>query len=103
MDKIISQLQPNEHYGCGTRLRVVYTHDGITESQTCILANTFEDPFLFQVISIDGYHSGSVEGYIRRQYDQDELNMTNICSGSHLLLELKERVFQNIKSIDLVK
>lgn len=96
-------MQLEEHYGCGTKLRVVYSHDGVTEDQICILANTFEDNFIFQVISINGYHAGSIEGYVRRQYDQSELDRTNTCSGFHLKEELKERVFQNIESIELVK
>ena len=96
-------LDVEEHYRSGTKLRVVYTHDGIRENQICILANTFEDDKLFQVISINGYHAGSIEGYIRRQYDLKNLNKTNICSGAHLQQELEERVFQNIETIEVLK
>ena len=96
-------LQPDCLYKSGTKLNVVYSHDGIEENQICILADTFEESFLFQVISIDGYHAGCVEGYIKRQYGVNDLDKTNVCTGSHLQNELKERVFQNIKSVSLIE
>ena len=38
-----------------------------------------------------------------RQYDLNNLDKTNICSGAYLQQELKERVFQNIEIIEVVK
>lgn len=87
----------------GTQFIIEYEHDGITESQKCILAKTFEDDFLFQVITIDGYHSGTIEGYISRQFEKTNLKKANLCTWEFLQSELKKRVFQNIKKIQILE
>jgi hypothetical protein len=102
MEKLLD-LKPEEFYNCGTQLLVLYKHDGVLISQHCILAKTFEDDFLFQVISIGGYYSGMIEGYIRKQFDENEKDKANLCTGVHLEEQLNKWVFQNIQSIKIVE
>ena len=51
----------------GTVLRINHESDGIIYDEKYILADTYEDDFVFQVISISGYHSGAIEGYIETE------------------------------------
>lgn len=89
-----------KYYGIGTKFLVEYQHDGITEKQKCILAKMIDDDFLFQVITIDGYHSGTVEGYISRQFDKTNQH-ANLCTWDFIKSELKKRVFPHIQKIEL--
>jgi|SRR5690606_26768085 len=74
----------------GTIIKVKYKHDGIEENQLCILADVFEEEYLFQVISINGYHSGSIEGYVRKQFFDDKQYS---CTISYLIEQLEKNVF----------
>src|SRR5690554_6588742 len=89
-----------KYFGVGTKLYVEYEHDGVIESQKCILAKTFEDDFLFQVITIEGYHSSEIEGYISKQFDKTNIKMRNFCTWDFLQSELEKKVFPNIKKIE---
>lgn len=81
---------------------MIYKHDGLTEVQDCILAKTFEEDFLFQVISINGHYSGYIEGYIRKQFESNSKKV-NLCNGDHLENQLNEHVFPNIQSIKILE
>ena len=91
-----------KYFGIGTKFYVEYEHDGVIESQKCILAKTFEDNFLFQVITIEVYHSGEVEGYISKQFDNNNTEMRNFCTLCFLQSELEKKVFPNIKKMEII-
>ena len=99
---MLSPLTPNKLISCGVKLQVIYMHDGLAVVQDCILAKTFEEDFLFQVISINGHYSGYIEGYIRKQFDSNS-EKVNSCTGDHLVNQLNEYVFPNIQSIKILE
>lgn len=85
-------------YKMGTIIEIIYTHDGIKEKQNIFLANTFAHDELFQVIVIEGYHVGEVDGYIEKQFS-DIMG----CTWEHLEQQLRKRIYGNIESIKILK
>lgn len=85
-----------KYYGRGTILKVIYDDNEIK----CILAECFDENEVFQVISLDGYHTGCIKGYIYKEFRD---NRGNFCTLEHLEQQLKERVFFNFKSFEIIK
>ena len=70
-------------YRIGTIIQFDYEHDGIIEKDHLfILAQSHMVDYLFQLICIKGYHIGTIEGYIKRESDNQSV------SKEHLTIEL---------------
>ena len=61
-----------------------------------ILAECQEFKYIFQIICISGYNSGSLSGYIKKDQNLQRINKKAI-SYSHLIIELK----RNFGEVDL--
>lgn len=88
------------YYGVGLLLKVIYNWEGVEKTSNCILAQTFDKEELFQVIENQGYYAGYIKGYIKKQFNDDK---SNFCTWNHLESELKERVFGEILSIEILE
>lgn len=78
-------------YKKGSIIKFDYKHDGIVEKDhVFILADCFETEFIFQIICIEGYHRGTIEGLIRKE--EGEIGSIK---KEHLVKELN-RNFINI-------
>jgi hypothetical protein len=91
-----------KYYGLGTIFNVCYKHDGVMEEQQCILSNTYEEDFLFQVVVIKGYHAGQIDGFIEYQFPKNDHKKRNFCTLRHLRRQLINRVYSNITVLDIV-
>ncbi|MGB6083045.1 hypothetical protein [Moheibacter sp.] len=90
-----------KYYGRGTILKVSYEIDGdILVEEKCILAECYDTKEVFQVIAIDGRYSGVIEGYISKQFSD---NRKGFCNINHLEQQLRERIFHNFKSFEIVE
>ncbi len=85
----------------GTVISVQFEMNGIIEEQKCILAISFDSNELFQVITIDGWHAGEIEGYIKKEFNDDA--RSNVCTWGHLERQLRDRVFINLKHLQLIE
>ena len=56
-------------YYRGTILEVSYEWEGRHECHQAILAELHEEDFAFQVIQINEYHAGCVDGWIHNQFE----------------------------------
>ena len=52
-------------YACGTIFTISYFWD-YYRTETFILAQCFEEDYEFQIITITGYHAGTISGYIKK-------------------------------------
>jgi len=91
-----------EYYRMGTIISVQFEVNGIIETQKCILAKSFDSNELFQVITIDGWHAGEIEGYIKKEFNNNNTK-NNLCTWGHLEKQLRERVFVNLKHLQLIE
>lgn len=68
-----------------------YEHDGVVEkNHKFIIAKNHDSDYKFQLICIEGYHAGEIEGYIK-----GEEGLENQMSEEHLKKELNN-IFINI-------
>ena len=66
----------------GDIIKFDYKHDGVNEyNHLFILVKCYEDDFIFQLVCIKGYHSGTIECYIRKEKG-------SVISRNHLIKEL---------------
>ena len=56
-------------YYCGTIFEVKYELEGEIHQHKSILAEIFEEDFVFQVIQINGAHAGCIKGVIHREFE----------------------------------
>lgn len=55
-------------YKAGQVIIFDYEHDGVVEkNHKFILADSHDSDYIFQLICIEGYHAGVIEGYISKE------------------------------------
>lgn len=91
----------NKYYGRGTKFYVTYKHEGIVDEELCILADTYEVEFLFQVVVITGYYAGVIEGYIEYQFKEND-NRKKFCTIHHIKKQLKKRIYSEIIDFNII-
>ena len=84
----------NKIYYKGTCFSVEYNSDGTHYKRHLILAETYEEGMVFQVIEIKGYDAGIIRGYIPNEFNDAK------CVTLPFLVEMISRfVFPNIIKI----
>lgn len=83
-------------YYKGTCFFVEYVSNGVQYKRHLLLAETFEEEMVFQVIEIKGYDAGLIRGYIPKEFDNAK------CVTLPFLYEMISRfVFSNIIKIKI--
>ena len=82
----------------GTKVEFIAKFDNKDIKLDYLLVESFEPDFVFQLVCIDGYYSGNVSGFIKREKIVD--NVGSI-TKKHLITELK-RNFLGFKVRSLV-
>ena len=87
-----NQVEENKIFYRGTIFTISYFWDR-KERDTFVLAECQDDGFIFQIICISGYNSGTIMGYIKRGIFRTERGIT--------YKELVEGIKENILNPDL--
>jgi len=88
------KIKANEVYYKGTYVYVKYVSEGVVRERYLLLAETYEEEMVFQVIEIGGYDAGLIRGYIPKEFNDAK------CVTFPFLKKMMERfVFPNIIKI----
>lgn len=86
----------NKIYYKGTSFSVEYYLDGVHYKRHLLLAETYEEGMVFQVIETKGYDAGMIRGYIPKEFNDAK------CVTLQFLYEIIDRfVFPNIMKIKI--
>lgn len=88
------------YFGVGTILKIIYNWEGQKKVSNCILAMTFDEQEVFQIIETHGDNAGYIKGYIERQFNDYR---GHFCTWEHLEQQLRERVFGDVQSIQIIE
>jgi hypothetical protein len=71
-------------YKEGSAFSFDFEHDGVIEkNHKFILKGSVDSDFIFQILCVDGFHKGTVEGYVKK-----EIGVENGTTKDHLKNEL---------------
>lgn len=90
----MKQMKRQRVYYKGTRFWVKYSIDGITHRRFLLLAETYEENMVFQVIEERGYDAGLIRGYIPKEF-----NDAMFVTYSHLNRMACKYIFPNISKL----
>ena len=89
-------INTNKIYYKGTCFSVEYDSDGVYYKRHLLLAETYEEGMVFQVIEIKGYDAGIIRGYIPKEFNDAK------CVTLPFLYDMISRfVFPNIIKIKI--
>ena len=91
-EKMNNQVEKNKIFYRGTIFTISYFWDR-RERDTFVLAECQDDDFIFQIICISGYNSGTIMGHIKRGIFRTARGIT--------YKELVEGIKENILNPDL--
>jgi len=83
-------------YFAGTKIRIEYIYDGHHKCHDAILAQIFEEDFVFQIIAISEYEAGLIDGYIRRQFKD-----IHAVTYDYLYKESEEMIYSKIIKLEI--
>jgi len=83
-------------YFAGTKFKIEYIFDGQHKSYEAILAQVFEEDYVFQIIAISEYEAGYIKGYIKKEFKN-----VHAVSYDYLYTEL-ERIFSTILKFEII-
>lgn len=73
------------------------------EVENYLLAECFEDDYIFQIIRFDGYQRGSIAGYIKKENSMSEMTIAGI-SQEHLIKELRRNLIDfDLKEMKILR
>ncbi len=84
-------------YFQGTVYEASYKCDSGVETHQSILAVSFEEGFVFQVVQINEYYAGEIEFMIPRQFEH-----VNAVTYSFLLNELTKRAHGEVSDLKII-
>ena len=91
-------INQNERlYYRGTIFEVTYEREGRIETHQSILAQTFDEGFVFVVVQINEYHAGCIDGYIHSQFEY-----VIAVTQSFLQKELARQCYSNILKFQII-
>src|SRR5690242_5420837 len=70
------------------------------EDNTYMLCESFEKGYVFQIFSVDGYHAGCCEGFIKEEEGLEDTHRG--VSKEHLINEIN-RNFENTTGLEIVE
>lgn len=80
----------------GTKFKVDYVFDGHKKSHEAILAQTFEEDFVFQVIVISEFEAGLIKGYIHKEFSD-----IHAVTYNYLYKEAEKMIYSKIIKLEI--
>ena len=84
-------------YFAGTKFMVDYIFDGYQKSHEAILAQVFDDEFVFQVIAISEYEAGNIDGFIHKEFEN-----IHAVTYDFLFKEAENMIYSKILKLEII-
>lgn len=82
----------------GLRFKILDKTIGKDLLRECLLVESFESDYVFQIVCISGYDSGKILGYVKKQEDLSEINVDGV-TREYLIKELHRNIIFDDESL----
>lgn len=82
----------------GLRFKILDKTIGKDLLRECLLVESFESGYVFQIVCISGYDSGKILGYVKKQEDLSKINVDGV-TREYLIKELHRNIIFDDESL----